>query len=92
VRDANTPGGLFTKVDTPLPGDVIAYGDRRVSGGKISQGHVGLITEVEDGKIIEVAHCSSGNWSQFRNALLTTGPHIFERRKAIVIRFDEVTR
>ena len=92
VRDANTRGGLFTKVDAAEPGDILAYGDRKISGGKIAHGHVGLVTEVEDGKVVEVVHCSAGNYGSTRNALLTTGPHVFTRRNAIAIRFDEVTR
>lgn len=93
VRDAKTRGGLFTKVDAAEPGDLLAYGDKRVPGtGKVTQGHVGLVVAAESGKPLLVAHCSVGNWSRRHNALLITTPEVFTRNGAIAVRFDEVTR
>lgn len=89
VRDGLTRGGIFTVQTEPLPGDLLAYGDEKV-GSRVRQGHVGVVLEVEGDRVTEVAHCSSGNFSSTNNALLITGPQIFDRRGAVVVRFDEI--
>jgi hypothetical protein len=55
TRVFNDAGGahlLFARVQAAQPGDVIVYGD---SGGH--EGHIGIVTAVENGHASRVAHC-----------------------------------
>ena len=86
VADALAVGGIFTKTDNPVPGDVIVWGDRKVNG-KTVQGHVGIIAQVADGKATKVIHCSSGNFKKFGKAIQETDAALFYRNNAICARF-----
>jgi cell wall-associated NlpC family hydrolase len=89
VADGNAPGGLFTRVDEALPGDLLVWGDSVVNGKK-REGHAGLVIEALNGHPLRVAHCSKSNYSNTRNALLVTAPDIFARHGAVVVRFNEL--
>ena len=66
--------GLFDAVDERRvePGDLVVYPDRN---GK--QGHIGIVSVVEEGRATRVIHCSSGNDRQFGDAIRETGPEVF---------------
>jgi cell wall-associated NlpC family hydrolase len=86
TADALRTGGILTKVDTPQPGDLIVYGDRVVNGRR-SQGHVGIVSEVRDGKASKVIHCSSGNARRVPGrAVQETSPSLFFNAGAIYAR------
>lgn len=91
VKDGKSAGGLFTQVPEGDVGDILVWGGRMV-GKRWRYGHAGVVVATEDGKPSRVAHCSSGNWSSRRNALLITPPDIFVRNKAIAVRFHEIKR
>jgi hypothetical protein len=86
VADALRAGGILTKVSAPLPGDLIVYGDRVVNGRR-SQGHVGIVSEVANGKATKVVHCSSGNGRRVPGrAVQETAPTVFINAGAIYAR------
>lgn len=91
VNDGRLPGGLFTKVDKALPGDILVWGGKSVDG-RWRHGHAGVVMSATGGKATRVAHCSSGNWSSQRNALLITGPAIFDRNAALIVRCHDITK
>ena len=53
-------------------GDLIVYPD---SGG--SQGHIGLITQIDHSMPSLVIHCSNGNWKHYGDAVRATNPNVF---------------
>lgn len=83
VRSARSGVGPFELVENPRPGDGIVWGDSR---GK--QGHVGIVSEVVEGKATKVIHCSTGNQRAFGKAIAETDAGIFHRNNAIYVRFD----
>lgn len=83
VRNAKSGKGPFQLAETPRPGDGIVYGD---ASGK--QGHVGVVSEVVEGKATKVIHCSTGNQRAFGKAIAETDAGIFHRNNAIYVRFD----
>lgn len=90
TADGLRPGGLFEKVTVPEAGDLICYGDRKVktAEGKLKtvQGHVGVISEVVNGKVTRVIHCSSGNYRRMKKAIQETSPEVFYNNGAIYLR------
>src|ERR1051325_500855 len=83
-KDAEKGGGLFTKVETPQPGDIIVWPD---GGGH--QGHIGIVSEVADGKAAKVIHCSKGNDNKYNLAIHETDADIFHDHDAKTVRFDK---
>lgn len=81
-RDAQNDGGLFTQVMVPRSGDVIVYGDK---GGR--QGHIGIVSQVIEGKVTKVIHCARSNRPA---AIMETAPLVFFRNAAIVARFKHL--
>jgi len=78
--------GLFDPVaeSFAVPGDIIVYPDR---GGK--QGHMGIISAAESGRVTKVIHCSSGNDRDFNDAIQETAPDVFRRvAKTRIMRVD----
>lgn len=86
AADALKPGGVFVKVEQPAPGDIIVWGDRRVNG-RHTQGHIGVISAVEDGRATRVIHCSSGNFRRTGQAVQETSADVFHRNGAICARY-----
>jgi len=66
--------GLFSEVAIidAEPGDLLVYPDK---GG--SQGHIGIVTQVDLSAPTYVIHCSSGNYKNYKDAIRTTGPGVF---------------
>lgn len=87
VRDATAAGGLFSLVPwkDALPGHLVVYGDR----GK-SQGHVGVVSVVDEAGPLTVIHCSAGLFRRNRDAIGETGIALFRAAGAIVVRCHSV--
>jgi len=68
-------------------GDLIVYPD-----GPWGQGHIGLVSAVQNGEIRRVIHCSSRNWRDFGDAILETEPAAWQNaeKEPRVIRVDYV--
>ena len=63
VRDAQGKQALFQVLPGPEVGAIVVYGD---SGGK--QGHCGIITRIEDGKLFGV-DCSGSSYRRKKDAI-----------------------
>lgn len=74
----DVPGDLGFEVPWAQaePGDLLVYG----AGPRI--GHVGIVSESDDAGPVKVIHCSSSG----RVAVKETGPEIFDRNHALVLR------
>ena len=90
AADAIAVHGIFTKVDKPFPGCFAVFGDRN---GK--QGHIGVVTEVVNGKATKVIHCSSTNSRTSvaadptkPRAIQETGADLFYKNQAVFCRLD----
>ncbi|MBE9585850.1 LysM peptidoglycan-binding domain-containing protein [Mucilaginibacter sp. JRF] len=73
VDDVNSSAGIFERITTPEPGCIVVYG-----AGKLI-GHVGIVSEVSNGVMKKVIHCSSGNDRKFSDAIQETPPTVFTR-------------
>lgn len=76
VRDCETPYGIFAPVlpAKARPGDILVYGDRKDSGGRMRQGHVGICVDVDAKGPILVVHCSKSNDRRTGDAIRETDP------------------
>jgi murein DD-endopeptidase MepM/ murein hydrolase activator NlpD len=81
VADVRSDAGIFEKLNVPEVGCIVVYG----AGAAI--GHVGLVSEVTNGKMKKVIHCSSGNDSKFSDSIQETAPAVFDRADALWGRF-----
>jgi cell wall-associated NlpC family hydrolase len=81
VADVNSDSGIFESLSAPEPGCMVVYG----AGKQI--GHVGIVSEVENGLMKKVIHCSSGNDRKFNDAIQETAPTVFNRADALWGRF-----
>lgn len=79
--DVKSSSGIFESLDAPEPGCIVVFG----AGNKI--GHVGIVSEVERGRMKKVIHCSSGNDRVFADSILETAPTVFNRADALWGRF-----
>lgn len=79
--DVKSQAGIFEKLNTPEVGCIVVYG----AGNKI--GHVGIVSEVLNGQMKKVIHCSSGNDSKFKDSIQETAPTVFNRADALWGRF-----
>ncbi|MBI1924066.1 hypothetical protein HYR99_07425 [Candidatus Poribacteria bacterium] len=78
--------GLFdpTTPEQAEPGDLYVYPD---VGGR--QGHIGIISEVQDGKPSKVIHCSKGNDTNDGDAIRKTDTAVFNRHpKTHIMKID----
>jgi cell wall-associated NlpC family hydrolase len=62
VHDANQPTGFFRKIDEPKVGCLVVFPSKKP---RRPYGHVGIVTEVREGKVTKVIHCSSGNFRRY---------------------------
>lgn len=83
-HDAMGPCVLFRHVpaEEARAGDVLVWGDAHGH-----QGHIGIVTEVQDGTPSKVCHCSRGNVTHTGDAIRETDTRIFVANNAIVARF-----
>jgi hypothetical protein len=72
--DILSNAGIFRQLSVPEPGCIIVYG-----AGPKKIGHVGLVSEVEDGEILKVIHCSVGNDNRFQDSIQETDGTVFNR-------------
>ena len=84
VSDINSPSGIFERITTPEVGCIVVYG----AGAQI--GHVGIVSEVVNGKMSKVIHCSSGNDKKYNDSIQETSPSVFNRADALWGRFSQV--
>ncbi len=71
--DILSTSGIFNQLSQPTVGCIVVYG----AGSKI--GHVGIVSEVKDGQMTKVIHCSSGNDRTFADSIQETKPTVFNR-------------
>jgi len=82
VADVESASGIFERLHSPEPGCIVVYG----AGKKI--GHVGIVSEVANGVMKKVIHCSSGNSRTFAGrSIQETGPAVFNRADTVWGRF-----
>lgn len=81
VADVNSSAGIFEKLNLPEPGCMVVFG----AGNKI--GHVGIVSEVANGTMKKVIHCSSGNSKNLGAAIQETTPAVFNRPDTVWGRF-----
>lgn len=81
VADVNSFAGIFEKINLPEPGCMVVFG----AGNKI--GHVGIVSEVANGTMKKVIHCSSGNSKNLGAAIQETTPAVFNRPDTVWGRF-----
>jgi len=84
VADINSSAGIFEKLNTPAVGCIVVYG----AGAQI--GHVGIVSEVAEGKMKKVIHCSKGNDTTFKDAIQETIPTVFDRADSFWGKYTEV--
>ena len=84
VADVNSQAGIFEKVATPEVGCIVVYG----AGAQI--GHVGILSEVENGQMKKVIHCSRGNDNKFKDSIQETVPTVFNRADALWGKFTQL--
>lgn len=82
--DIKSVSGIFNKIDTPEVGCIAVFG----AGNKI--GHVGIVSEVKNGKMTKVIHCSSGNDKKFNDSIQETSPSIFNRPDILWGKFSDL--
>jgi hypothetical protein len=82
--DVNSQAGIFERLRVPEPGCIVVYG----AGNKI--GHVGMVSEVANGLMKRVIHCSAGNDAKFHDSIQETAPTVFDRADALWGRFTQV--
>jgi cell wall-associated NlpC family hydrolase len=88
VRDALSEFGNFAAVPAldAKPGDVIVYGDKDGH-----QGHIGIISRIDENGVGAVVHCSSGNLKgPAHDAIQETDPHVFTKNGALIARFSMI--
>ena len=72
------------------PGDLIVYPDQNGS-----QGHIGIISGVDNHGELKVIHCSKGNWRRFGDATRETDSGVWKiqsKTKIMRIDFDAMRR
>lgn len=73
------------------PGNVIVYPSRSLAQRKgypkhtAKIGHVGIVTEVNSGKVTKVIHCSAGNERQLGDAIAETDPKVFQAQPSTIL-------
>jgi len=83
VLDIKSQAGIFDKLDIPEVGCIAVYG-RRKEG---QFGHVGIVSEVENGIMKKVIHCSKGNDNPVGNSIQETSAKVFNASDVFLGRF-----
>jgi LysM repeat protein len=85
VADIQSSVGIFESIDIPEPGCIVVYGRQR----RGTYGHVGIVSEVKNGAMVKVIHCSSGNDRNFGGrSIQETGPGVFLNKPYFLGRFS----
>jgi hypothetical protein len=82
VRDCGTTLGTFDQVTSNYKQGMLIVWPGNPAEKKI--GHAGIISEVHQGNVIKVIHCSKGNYHDWHDAIRETGPELFLSHAAIV--------
>ena len=85
VHDATSSTGFFYKIESPKVGAIIVYPSKKPNR---KYGHVGIVTEVKQGKVSKVIHCSSGNHAKLGDAIAETGSETFADKDAILAWYE----
>jgi len=66
--------GLFTEkeITEAIVGDLLVYPD---NGGK--QGHIAIVSKIQNGKPALIIHCSNGNFKNYEDAIRETDSGLF---------------
>ncbi len=82
-KDCGTPFGAVDGVawGQAKPGMLVVWGDHEGH-----QGHIGVVSEIDDKGPARVVHCSSGNYRALGDAIAETDSGIFRRNDALVAR------
>lgn len=81
VADIESTAGIFERLNRPESGCIVVYG----AGPRI--GHVGIVSEVKNGSMKKVIHCSAGNSRRHNASIQETAPTIFNRPEVMWGRF-----
>jgi hypothetical protein len=76
--------GLFQKISGPAPGSLILFPTQRVSGGKSTSGHVGIVTKISPTAALTVLHCSSGHFKATKDSMQETDDTVFRGKSGLV--------
>lgn len=82
-KDCATPFGIFDGVEwiAAQPSDLLVWGDHDGH-----QGHVGVVSQVDENGPTFAIHCSSGNYKGLGDAVAETSSLIFKHHDARVAR------
>ncbi|WP_370307293.1 CHAP domain-containing protein [Sinimarinibacterium flocculans] len=83
--------GYFSALDNPRPGAILVYPDYKDSTGKMRDGHMGVVVEVNPkakgiAAVTRIVHCSSLNKG---DAIQATDPKRWLARKESIIVWQE---
>lgn len=95
-KDGLSDSGFFSKLENPKIGAMLVYPDFRGNDGRMHDGHIGIINEVNGGSgvsgVKKVIHCSLGNSNNLGDAIQVTGPDPWLRHSnSIVVWFEGLT-
>jgi hypothetical protein len=87
-KDVLASTEIFAPLDTPLPGCVVVYGDYKDSNGRHHEGHMAVVTEVNNRRglagIDKIVHCSVSNENS-GDTIQETDARIFANNRNSVI-------
>ncbi len=86
VHDAERATGFFFRIPQPKIGALIVYPSKKPERGF---GHVGIVTELKNGFVARVIHCSSGNYKKSGDAIAETGPDSFKNKPETIFAWYE---
>lgn len=88
VRDCETPYGHFAIVQPERAriGDLLVYGDRKQTAGRMRQGHVGICSDIGTKGPLLVIHCSRGNQRKLGDAIQETDTGWWDMAGGVVAR------
>lgn len=73
----------FVKINYPIVGCIVVY----KANSERKFGHMGIVTEVSNGQITKVIHCSSSNYKRTGDAIQETGPEVFNIPSSIFVQY-----
>ena len=84
--------GYFSEVE-PRVGAMLVYADYRGSDGHNHDGHIGVISEIDESKrgidrVTRIIHCSLGGWNAHQDAVQETAPDPWRKHPSIAVWYD----